>query len=245
MALIASYSFDEGAGSIVYDRSANSRPLTVTANGAWQASGHTGSALGVINTSQAAASGTVSLPSMTACTVMGWVKMQNFGALSSLLMIDNGAGSQRFRIALGGSQAIHFQITTDSDAAWVFTDDGVISNIPPFGWNHIAARWDGLNMEIYLNGTPAVTGADGTVGATAAGNLVGATRLLIGGDQSIGKCIWDDVRVYNESLNQAAITALMNEAVPNSNIYFSNGVAAEGIYMWNGSALVRTDITIA
>jgi hypothetical protein len=80
-----------------------------------------------------------------------------------------------------------------------------------------------------------------------AGTLTGATRLLIGGDQAAGTTTWDDVRIYDEALDQAAITTLMNTPVPSSSpagsgVFFSDGSEAEGVYLWNGTSLELVEL---
>lgn len=252
MALLAAYSFDAGSGSAITDDSGNGKNLTLTANGAWVA-GHTSNGVGVSGTGQAGASGSIALPSLSAFTVMGWFKVQTFsGSYASMLMIDDGAGSKRIRMGLGGSDGLHFEtMNSVGDLGWIFTNDGMLDQGQPNNWYHFAVTWQSSNlgtrnMEIYFNGSPSYAGAAGLTEVT--GSVTSASRLLIGGDQGVGNSTWDDVRVYDQALDQATITTLMGQPVVGAStgptVVFSDGTEAEGVYMWNGTSLVSTDIIL-
>lgn len=78
-------------------------------------------------------------------------------------------------------------------------------------WQHVACRYDGTNLQVVLNGTQNNTSAVGAfemidnTNPVRMGTWEGSTEFLDG--------ILDDVRIYNEYLNDAAITTLMDTPV--------------------------------
>lgn len=78
-------------------------------------------------------------------------------------------------------------------------------------WQHAACRYDGMNLQVVRNGVQNNTSAVGAftmidnTNPVRMGTWEGSTEFLDG--------ILDDIRIYNEYLSDAQITALMNTPV--------------------------------
>src|SRR4029077_9850703 len=77
-------------------------------------------------------------------------------------------------------------------------------------WSHLAATYDGATMRLYVNGVQVASRAQTGAIATS------TNPLQIGGDSIYGQYFAgriDEVRVYNQALNQTEIQADMNTPV--------------------------------
>jgi len=213
MTLLAAYSFDE-SGTIVTDYAADHDFTISGTSGARTTSGHTNggltkSAVGMVNVAVPPFGQTPSR------TVMLWAK----GAGSTwyvqwyVASIDSGAWG-----ILQIAPQIGAQARTSSTLARPLTatpTDGL--------WHHYAATYDGSNVRFYLDGSLAAT-------STLAGPLrTDADELQIM-EWSDGSTTIDDLRIYDEALDAAAITAAMNTPV------VETGSTPSGIKLWTGSA---------
>ena len=79
------------------------------------------------------------------------------------------------------------------------------TTLPLHEWTHVAARYDGAQIRIFINGTieSATTAATGSLSATTA-------PLWIGGRHNHFHGYLDDVSIYNRALTDSEITDLVN-----------------------------------
>lgn len=197
MALLAAFNFDEASGNVL-DLSGNGRDWTLNTGAQRTASGHTLGGLTKNTTGFATIAGTA-FGQTTARTFMFW----NQGVGNSVWWLrwyaptpDTGTwglynlgGNINLRIRKGSANT---NITTPTPA------DGL--------WHHYAGTYDGTNSRLYLDGVLVAT--SGTVTAP----LDAATSIDCL-ETSVTTQVLDDLRIYDEALNQAAITALMNTPV--------------------------------
>ena len=99
--------------------------------------------------------------------------------------------------------------------------------LPLHGWTHVAARYDGAQMRIFINGTieSATTAATGSLSATTA-------PVWIGGRHNHFHGFLDDVSIYNRALSDSEITDLVNDVDKRYEYHHVNAL---------GSNIVSTD----
>ncbi|UVS81642.1 LamG-like jellyroll fold domain-containing protein [Actinokineospora sp. UTMC 2448] len=202
---VASYNFDEGAGSVLGDRSGNANHGAV-AGAAWVA-GRTGGALSFDGVDDmVTVADTPALRATTALTVSAWVRptggadwrtvvmKERAGGLSYALYSDNAAGRPA---GYGRVGAVDVAVTGPSA-------------LPTATWTHLAMTYDGSALRLYVDGVLVSTEIIGGSLATS----TGALRLggnAVWGEYFVGAM--DDVRVYNRTLTAAEIAADRSTAV--------------------------------
>ena len=101
------------------------------------------------------------------------------------------------------------------------------TTIPLNQWKHIAARYDGSALRVFINGIP------DTATTAATGALVATTEpLWIGGDTTYLNGTLDDLSLCNRALSDTEITSLSNNQVGRYEYHHPNAL---------GSNIVSTD----
>lgn len=198
MALLAAYNFDEASGDVIDHGGANDWTLNTGAQRTTLDGGHTDEGL----TKLGAGLATVASPAFgqtSARTFMFWLK----GAGNAVWVLrwyvtgdDTGSwglyilsGNVNLRLRKGGSNT---NITT------TFPGDGL--------WHHYAGTYDGTNSRLYLDGTLVAT--SGTV--TSPLDTADSIQVL---ETSLTTQTMDDLRIYDEALDQSTIATLMGTPV--------------------------------
>ena len=138
-------------------------------------------------------------------------------------------------------------ITATGDLRFVLRRNGQnkivtsTTTVPLNKWTHVAARYDGAQMRIFINGTLDTA----TTAATNANTPIATTApVLIGGDSSRHHFIGgdssrhhfhghlDDVSIYNRALSDSEITDLVNDVDKRYEYHHLNAL---------GSNIVLTD----
>jgi hypothetical protein len=202
--LIAAYTFDEGTGTTLLDRSGNANSGTVQGTVAWTTQGKNSGALTFNGSStrvQIAAS--TSLNPTNGLTLEAWVyptaAQNRWRAVIQkevdawFLHASNDSGA--LRPAAGG--------TYGGAGAFIAAPSAIAVNT----WTHLAQTYDGTTIRLYVNGvlvsSAARTGALET----------NSSPLSIGGTNAYGEYFQgriDDVRVYNRALLVSELTTDMN-----------------------------------
>ena len=205
--LVAAYSFDEGQGTSVVDRSGSSNGGSVT-GATWTTAGKYGSALsfdGVDDWVTAADSTSLDVSRMT---LEAWVRptavgggwrtalfKEQPGGMVYALYASQGSGASLGQVNIGGER------NAQGPALALNT------------WSHLAATFDGSALRLYVNGTLASTTA-------VAGSIPASTGTLrIGGNGVWGE--WfagqiDEVRVYDRALTASEIQSDLQTPVGGS-----------------------------
>ena len=105
------------------------------------------------------------------------------------------------------------------------------TTVPLNKWTHVAVRYDGAQMRIFINGTIDTA----TTAATNANTPIATTApVLIGGDTSRHHFhgYMDDVSIYNRALSDSKITDLVNDVDKRYEYHHVNAL---------GSNIVSTD----
>jgi len=193
--LVAAYGFNEGAGSVLTDRTGKNNG---TISGAKWVPGRYGSALSFNGTSDIVnITESPSLHLTTAFTLEAWV---NPAALSGWQDVIY-KGNDNYFLDTSGASAAGGASTTSSSSA--IGGGGLAVNT----WSHVAVTYDGTTLRIYVNGVLANSAA--VTGALASSNY----PLTIGGDTLYAQYfrgIIDEVRIYNRALTQTEIQTDMN-----------------------------------
>jgi chitodextrinase len=200
--LVAAYSFDEGTGTTVTDRSGNGNTGTLS-NTSWTNAGKYGNAL-VFNgtSSRVTINDAPSLRLTSAMTLEAWV---NPSTVTS---------AWRDVIYKGGNDNYYLEGTSSLSGvpgagATVGSTDATIVGTAALAvntWTHLALTYDGTALRLYVNGVQVssqpITGSI----------LTSATPLQIGSDNVFGQYfagMIDEVRVYNVALSQTQIQSDM------------------------------------
>lgn len=199
MTLLAAFSFDETTGDVL-DHSGNGRDWTLNNGAIRSATGHTLGGLTKNGTSMPV----VASPSYVGSSVWSfmfwrrglgnavwWLRLYNSAADTGSGILDTGGGSL-FRLRLRTTSG-NVETTTISAPG-----DGL--------WHHYAGTYDGANGRLYIDGVLV-----GTTG-TATAPLAGVDRIDMM-EFSLDDAFVDDLRFYDETLDQATIESLMNTPV--------------------------------
>jgi len=236
--LVAAYSFDQGAGTVLTDLSGNNNNGTIK-TATWSSTGKHGGALSFNGTSSlVTVPNSASLTLAAGMTLEAWVNSSNTSKTSDAIF-KNGGGAQSYALFATNtgtnpdapSGSIRIKNLNRSVASG--------ANIAANQWVFLTATYDGSALRIYVNGvlqnTLVVTG---TIKS-------GTGALTLGGDNLASrffKGLIDDVRLYNRALSQAEIQTDMNTPVNSTAAPLvanagGNGSTNEGAtYSFSGSA---------
>ena len=161
-------------------------------------------------------------------TVAAWVNIQPFNSAEVFLlgMVTDGANQPNFQLRVNGGSGV-LQVGQWNGATFqAFNSSGaggsggpgssmnlINSTSNPVGWQHIALVYRDANpVELYIGGQLVVfgnltNGLPGTVQRVTIGGLEISPGNFIG--SVVGSL--DDVRIYNNALDAAAVAALVPE----------------------------------
>lgn len=214
---IASYSFDEGSGSVLTDTSGNGHDLPLPATGPpnWDIAGHTNGGISDNGTSGTGDPCGVDrtdwstwLPVGGAISSMCWAKLHTDTAAIIISMgVDSG---------YSGNFCLYY--LTDVHMGIYMSVAGVTYTvqytwIPDDVWHHWAATCDGVTLKLYLDGV--VVGSTPVPGfpefADTGNLMLGLAYPTFNGIGMDG--ILDDVRIYDVALTDAEVNTLMTRDV--------------------------------
>ena len=221
--LVASYSFEEGTGTIANDASGNNNKGTLS-NATWTTSGKYGKALSfngtssVVNIPDAA-----SLRLTSAMTVEAWVYPTAAGSVWRTVVMKEVTGELAYALYANEDvnvPAAYVRIGSTSQRV------GGTSTLPLNTWTHLAATYSSGSLRIYTNGVLVSTQA-------LTGSIASSTRpLRIGGNTIWGEYFAgsiDEVKVYNRALSVTEIAADMAGAATPARVTISAPAAGATI----------------
>ncbi len=204
--LVAAYSFDEGTGTTVADRSGHNNNGTLN-NVAWSQAGVFGSA-GSFNgtsTSFVTVPDSNSLDLTNGMTVEAWVRPNALSGWSTVAFKEQPGNYAYGLYANTGTSRPSANAVTVSD-----NDLRGTSQIPLNTWTHLAMTYDGTVLALYVNGSQVATMLTNGPIVTSSGALkIGANGIW--GEPFSG--LIDEVRVYNQPLTGAQIRTDMNTSI--------------------------------
>ena len=197
--LVAAYAFNEGTGTTTGDTSGNANTGTLTNGPLWTPTGKYGAAVsfdGVNDLILVPASASLNLT--TAMTLEAWVNpavtLSGWKAIvqkETDAYLLSASSSQQNRPA--GGATLNSVCCTNAYAT---------AALVPNTWTHVAATYNGTQMQLYINGVP--------VSSVPATGLIETTTtpLRIGGNTystEFFSGLIDEVRIYSRALSQAEI----------------------------------------
>ncbi|GAA4427550.1 hypothetical protein GCM10023148_31290 [Actinokineospora soli] len=196
---VASYNFNEGAGTVLGDRSGNTHNGTVS--GATWATGRNGGGLSFDGVNDmVTVADTSALRLTTAMTISAWVRPTGGADWRTVVLKERASGL---------SYALYSDNAAGRPAGYgrIGTADVAVtgpSALPQSAWSHVALTYDGSALRLYVEGALVST-------AAVSGPMVTSTGALrIGGNAVWGEYfagVLDDVRIYNRTLTAAEIGA--------------------------------------
>ncbi|MBI3408481.1 MAG: fibronectin type III domain-containing protein [Planctomycetes bacterium] len=205
-ALVAAYSFNEGAGTTVADASGNANAGSI-ASATWSAAGKYGAALKFNGTSaRVNINDSNSLHLSSAMTLEAWVNPTVTTSWRNVILKERPGG---LAYGLYSSNNPNPGVFISTSAA---ADQGPMANstLAKNAWTYLAGTYDGSTMRLYVNGVLAGSSA-------VSGSILASTGALrIGGNAVWGEYfsgLIDEVRIYNVALTQAQIQTDMNTPI--------------------------------
>jgi hypothetical protein len=204
--LVASYSFNEGTGTILTDSSGNSNHGTI--NGATWTTGKYSGGLDFDGIDDF-----VSIPNSASLDITGnqltleaWIYPYDNGSVNGRRIISkrtDAGGSDVYSLHLALTGKISFRIDEVSLKS--------TNTFSPNTWVHVVGVYNGSSKRIYLNGTldPAYGGKKDNIDSSTKGVFIGHREA----EDRWFKGIIDELRIYNRSLTQAEILNDMNNPV--------------------------------
>jgi hypothetical protein len=217
MAVLGAYNFDEASGAVL-DRSGNGHSFTLAGNSIRDGAGHT--ANGARSTSTSIDAGPGLYGQTTNRTLMMWLKMSADFTGWCFEMHLNGPDSGAWGLLCLSGQLGYRARNAAGNTAFASaarkTDNA---------WHHYAGTWDGTTCRLYTDGvlTSSATLSGGGSGPIATADVINLFSVAVGTPPII-----DDVRVLDEVLDAAAITALMGTPVSDVSTVLGTGVATLG-----------------
>ncbi len=224
---VAHWHFDEGTGTVAHDvdgsqngtlggGTENKKPAWSTENG--------GSLLfdGTNDVVKVADSDALDLVGNT-LTISCWVKRST---VASGNLVKKANASNGYRLWITSTGAVQFEVLFSGTTKTVTS----ATTIPLNTWKHVAARYDGSELRVFIGGTKdtASTASTASLAATTKALWMGfydATNHHLNG-------YLDDVSIYDAALSDAEITKLSNNQMGRYEYHHPNAL---------GSNIVLTD----
>jgi hypothetical protein len=213
--LVGYWTFDEGAGTVVFDESGKGNDGTISGNPTW-INGVSGKALEFHGLGSAVGGGdsincgndaSLNIPSQISIAM--WImpgadnpegKGSETAPMCKALSSANPSWSWQVRYGWGSSKPYMAFTFNTSPRAWAY----VGKNLNRYEWCHIACSHDGTTLRCYLNGEETESTPMGQITSSPTPVVIGSDGW---GSDWIGGI--DDVRVYNHGLTVEEIAKVM------------------------------------
>ncbi len=243
--LVGWWRFDEGAGSTAMDNSESSNTLTLVNNPTW-VTGKINKALqfnGLNQYTRINSNPTLQMGGLAGFTLGAWIKI---GTIQGRMTVISKHYNE-YELMLESS-ATRLQLYKSSNSA-ATSYEAYSVNYPFVAgvWYHVAAVVDGVNIALYVNGSPIGNSNMSFAGAGSNTNVFCIGTRSVGSNYFNG--IIDEVTVYNEALNSTEIQALaagLSVSADDIPYYFytlEETAASPSLSGWNRRNLVRIDNT--
>jgi hypothetical protein len=204
--LVASYNFNEGAGTTVTDGSGSGNAGSIF-QATWYSAGKFGKALSFDGSNDyVSVNDSPSLDLTNRMTLEAWVRPTASSGWRTVLMKENGSEM---------SYGMYARESSNRPSAWMRVNPtsgssqsaGATPGLTLNAWSHMAATYDGASLKLYINGTLRAT-------KTQTGSMyVSSNALKFGGNAVWGEYFagqLDEIRIYNRALTPSEIQTDMN-----------------------------------
>ncbi|HET8862485.1 MAG TPA: LamG domain-containing protein, partial [Solirubrobacterales bacterium] len=205
----AAYSFDENQGTVAHDSTGN-HDGTIEGGASWSGEGKYGSALDFNGTNGLVKIADANDLDLTkAFTLEAWVRPDTLAKWNPAIAKLKGGPLSGYLLAASGNQA------TPAPPAGFTANNGSINGVNGSAalttgtWSHLAVTYDATNLRLYLNGELLATHSAVTAQANSGELTIGYSSYLA--TYFDGKI--DEVRVYDEALDQGEIQLDKGEAI--------------------------------
>jgi VCBS repeat-containing protein len=203
--LVAAYSFNEGSGTALIDRTGLGRTGTVS-GATWSTAGRNGGALSFDGVNDVVTiADHSSLDLTTGMTLEAWVRPSTVSGWRTVFL-KNVSGGFAYVLLAGDASSLpagYVRTTGDLNATG---SSGLAVNV----WTHMALTYDGTTLRLYVGGAQVGSRAvTGSMVVTNGALTIGGSNLGAGYFQGL----IDDVRIYNRALTALEIQTDMATAV--------------------------------
>lgn len=193
---LASWSFDEGAGTTVQDATTNDRDGTLTGGGATWVPGIFGNAINFLGTDTEMTTGLSFLSNRSAFTITAWLRPNSLSALTGIV-------GQNDAVEMGFDSPTMFDIWTPGGGEVLHP-----YTFPVNAWHHAASTGSGSQLRIYYDGAVVASDAHPTsnYGSSSYHVKVGGGIYDATGGFFDGAV--DEVRIYGRALSASEVAFL-------------------------------------
>jgi hypothetical protein len=209
--LLAAYSFDEGSGATLLDRTTNGRNGTITGSPTWT-TGKNGLTIDFDGSNDAISLGSIlPIQGIPALTLSAWVKRNGANELVVFGKQTPGSSGDTVAIELWNDGLIYFGLSPSTGYAAGYT------TLNDTAWHHVALVYDGTQtgntnkLKGYIDGVQKTLTFTGTIPSLTTANTNEFNVGKIGGAYTGG--LIDDLRVYSRAQSEAEIQADMTTPV--------------------------------
>jgi len=210
--LVGHWTFDEGAGTNIYDSSGQgNHGLLVNPKANTWTNGTSGGGLYFDGTTGAGSTyvtipDAASLHITNAISFAAWIRCDDTGRDAPILDKE-GSGKLSYWFGTYGTAYFGVLLDVDGNSPWTVMDrdNGVVSQGL---WVHVASTWDGATIRHYLNGVQLqqTTAFSGLIHVSDAALIIGANVPY---NSTAFKGIIDDARLYDHALSLEEVRALV------------------------------------
>jgi len=234
--LVHHWRFDETTGTTAFDAEGTADG-TLTNGPNWDPLGQLNGCLSFDGVDDRVDVGNFSVGSSLGITIAFWMRLNDLNDPESR-MVSKASGTSSsehdWMVSMIDNDDLRFRLKTNGTSS-TLASSGV--NVSANTWYHVAASYDGSNMQLFLDGTLiASMGKTGIPAASAAAVAIGNQPAGAGDRPFDGKL--DDVRVYDRGLTQAEVQAIM------SPVDCPEDVTGDGVVKYTGADNDRDPILV-
>ena len=199
--LVASYSFNEGSGTTLIDRSGKGHTGTIS-GATWTTLGKYGRALtfdGVNDWVTVADAADLDLT--TGMTLEAWVRPSSLGSWRTVILKQSPGGLAYSLYASNEQSLVESDVNIGADVGAAAPAALAVNT-----WSHLAVSYDGTALRLFVNGVEVDS-------RPLSGSMLTSTGVLRIGGNSVWSEFFagriDEIRIYNRALTPAEIASDM------------------------------------